>query len=67
MLIEHVRKLSAEATALKLRLEATDPTADASPFADLTIRHGLEWASATIRWAESAEKELEARLASSLH
>jgi hypothetical protein len=29
----------------------------------LTVRHGLEWARAMIRWAASAEQELTARLA----
>jgi DNA-binding PadR family transcriptional regulator len=63
VLISHVRKLRAEADALSERLGALDqsPTA-ASLFADLTIRHGLEWAQAMSRWAAGAEREIEARL-----
>jgi PadR family transcriptional regulator AphA len=64
VLISHVRKLKTEADALIEQLSALDqaPTA-ASLFNDLTIRHGLEWAQAMSRWAESAEREIEARLA----
>jgi PadR family transcriptional regulator AphA len=62
VLIRHVHKLKVEATALKHRLEALEPN-EADPFGDLTVRHGLEWARAMIRWAGGAEKELEARLA----
>jgi DNA-binding PadR family transcriptional regulator len=62
VLIAHVQKLNAEATALKRRLEAVEPDLS-DPFGDLTVRHGLEWARAMIRWASGAEKELEARLA----
>jgi len=66
VLIEHVRKLHAEATELKRRLEALEP-AESGPFGDLTVRHGLEWARAMIRWAASTEKELEARLVAPVH
>jgi hypothetical protein len=65
VLIAHVRKFSADATALKRRLEAAAPD-DSDPFGDLTLRHGLEWARAMIRWATGAEKEIEARLAAPL-
>jgi DNA-binding PadR family transcriptional regulator len=61
VLIDHVRKVRSDAVELELRLEA-QPPAD-SVFADITVRHGLEWARALIRWAESTEQELEARLA----
>jgi DNA-binding PadR family transcriptional regulator len=64
VLISHVRKLRAEADALIERLGALDQSpAGASLFADLTIRHGLEWAQAMSRWAAGAEQEIEARLA----
>jgi PadR family transcriptional regulator AphA len=66
VLIAHVQKLRAEATALKHRLEALEPS-ESDPFGDLTVRHGLEWARAMIRWAASTEKELEARLAAPVH
>ena len=64
VLISHVRKLKGEADALVERLGAIDlsPTA-ASLFNDLTIRYGLESAQALSRWAEDAEREIEARLA----
>jgi hypothetical protein len=63
ILIEHIRVVRAEATALKRRLEAQPAEVRAeSVFADLTVRHGLEWARAMIRWAASAEQELTARL-----
>jgi DNA-binding PadR family transcriptional regulator len=62
VLIAHVRKFNADATALKRRLESAAPD-DSDPFGDLTLRHGLEWARAMIRWATGAEKEIEARLA----
>jgi hypothetical protein len=66
VLIAHVRKVQAEVTALRRRLEAVEPDAS-DPFAELTVRHGLEWARAMIRWANGAEKELEARLAAPVH
>jgi len=63
ILIEHIRVVRAEATSLKRRLEAQPAEVRAeSVFADLTVRHGLEWARAMIRWAASAEQELTARL-----
>jgi hypothetical protein len=61
VLIEHVRKVRAEAVALKNRLE-TQPPAE-NVYAEITVRHGLEWARALIRWAASAEQELESKLA----
>ena len=64
VLVSHVRKLRAEADALIERLSALDQSpSSASLFADLTIHHGIEWARAMSRWAESAEREIEARLA----
>jgi DNA-binding PadR family transcriptional regulator len=66
VLIAHVRKVNAEATALEHRLEGLEP-AESGPFGDLTVRHGLEWTRAMIRWAASTEKELEARLAATPH
>ena len=66
VLIEHVRKVNVEATALKRRLEALEPN-ESDPFGDLTVRHGLEWARAMIRWANGTEKELEARLAATVN
>jgi DNA-binding PadR family transcriptional regulator len=64
VLLSHVRKLKAEADALGERLGALDQSpAAATLFADLTIRHGLEWARAMSRWAAGAEREIEARLA----
>jgi hypothetical protein len=64
ILIEHIRTVRSEALALKRRLEAQPAEArEASVFADLTVRHGLEWARAMIRWASTAEQELAARLA----
>src|ERR1700754_2940266 len=61
VLVSHVRALLADATALKRRLETLEPD-QATPFGDLTVKFGLEWAHAMIRWARSAEKELEARV-----
>ena len=64
ILIAHVRTARSEAIAMKRRLEATPPEARAeSVHVDLTVRHGLEWARAMIRWTTSAEQELTARLA----
>jgi DNA-binding PadR family transcriptional regulator len=60
LLIEHVRKVKTEAQALKQRLEAQPPAG--TFYADITVRHGLEWAKAMIRWAASAEQELATRL-----
>jgi DNA-binding PadR family transcriptional regulator len=62
ILIEHVRKVKAEATALKTRLERQTPD-PRNAFAALTVRHGLEWARMVIRWAATAEQEIAARLA----
>ena len=63
ILIEHIRKVRSEAHGLKRRLEAQPAEArEESVFADLTVRHGLEWARAMIRWSASAEQELTARL-----
>jgi len=63
VLISHVRKVKAEATALIRRLEALEQEADGeTPYGDLTIRHGLEWARAMTRWANGTEKEIAARL-----
>src|SRR4051812_9257545 len=56
VLIEHVRKVRSEAQALKLRLES-QPAAD-NVYAEITVRHGLEWARAMIRWAGGAEQEI---------
>jgi DNA-binding PadR family transcriptional regulator len=64
VLIRHVQKLNAEATALQHRLESLEPDGS-DPFGDLTVRHGLEWARAMIRWSSGTEKELQARLAAS--
>lgn len=63
VLIEHVRRAKGEALALKRRLETQPAEARSDLFADLTTRHGIEWARAMIRWASAAEQELEARLA----
>ena len=60
MLIEHVRKVRSEAVALKNRLEAQPPADNA--YTELTVRHGLEWARAMIRWATGAEREIASRL-----
>jgi hypothetical protein len=60
VLLSHIRKVRAEATAVKLRLEASGPAE--SSFAELTVRQGLEWARAMIRWSSAAEQELVARL-----
>jgi DNA-binding PadR family transcriptional regulator len=65
VLLEHVRKVKSEAQALRLRLEAQPPAE--TVYAELTVRHGLEWARAMIRWASGAEKELEARLSAPVH
>ena len=63
ILIEHVRRARSEAQALKRSLETTPAEARAeSMHVDLTVRHGLEWARAMIRWTSSAEQELTARL-----
>lgn len=62
VLMSHIRKVRDEAAALRRRLEAAEPSAS-GPFGDLTVRHGLEWARAMTRWAATAEKEIEARLA----
>ena len=61
VLIEHVRKVRNEAVALKNRLEAQAPGDNA--YAEITVRHGLEWARATIRWATGAEQEIASKLA----
>jgi DNA-binding PadR family transcriptional regulator len=61
ILIAHVRKAKSEAQALKERLDAL-PEDSGSMYADLTVRHGLEWARAMIRWTSAAEHELQARL-----
>jgi DNA-binding PadR family transcriptional regulator len=61
VLLAHVRKVRAEALALKQRLEAAPP--GDSSYAALTVRQGLEWARAMIRWSAAAERELSARLA----
>ena len=60
VLIEHVRKVRTEAVALKNRLEAQPPADNA--YTELTVRHGLEWARAMIRWASGAEREIASRL-----
>jgi DNA-binding PadR family transcriptional regulator len=63
VLIAHVRTAKAEAIAVKKRLEALPPEARSrSVYSDLSVRHGLEWARAMIRWTSAAEQELEARL-----
>jgi DNA-binding PadR family transcriptional regulator len=61
VLIEHVRKVRSEAVALKKRLEAQPPAENT--YAELTVRHGLEWARAMIRWATGAEQEIASKLA----
>ena len=61
VLIRHVQKLNAEATELRDRLEALE-TDGSDPFGELTVRHGLEWARAMIRWSSGTEQELEARI-----
>jgi DNA-binding PadR family transcriptional regulator len=64
VLVSHVRKLKVEADALIERLGMLDPApTTGSLFSDLTVRHGIEWAQAMSRWAENAEREIEARLA----
>jgi DNA-binding PadR family transcriptional regulator len=60
VLLGHIRKVRAEATAVKVRLEASGPSE--SDFAELTVRQGLEWARAMIRWSTAAEQELADRL-----
>ena len=60
ILIEHIRDgaqrgARAEAPA---RGAAGGGSGAESVFADLTVRHGLEWARAMIRWASTAEQEL---------
>jgi DNA-binding PadR family transcriptional regulator len=66
ILIEHVRKVKAEAAILKNRLESQSVD-DANMFAALTVRHGLEWAKAMIRWAATAEQEIAARLSAAVN
>jgi len=64
VLLEHVRTAKSEAVAVKRRLESLPPEARAqSVYTDLSVRHGLEWARAMIRWTSAAEQELQARLA----
>jgi DNA-binding PadR family transcriptional regulator len=60
VLLSHIRKVRVEAVALKQRLKAAGPAE--SSFSELTVRQGLEWARAMIRWATAAEHELSARL-----
>jgi DNA-binding PadR family transcriptional regulator len=60
ILLAHVRKARTEALALKRRLETTGH--GESAYADLTVRQGLEWARAMIRWAAVAEQELAEKL-----
>jgi DNA-binding PadR family transcriptional regulator len=65
VLIGHVRKAKAQATELKRRLEELEAAGTPeSVYGDLTVRHGLAWARALIRWATDAEEEISARLAS---
>jgi DNA-binding PadR family transcriptional regulator len=66
ILLAHIRKAKGEAVALKQRLEA-QPQQSGSMYADLTVRHGLEWARAMIRWTSAAEQELQARLSAPTH
>jgi hypothetical protein len=61
ILISHIRKAKTEAQELKGRLEA-QPEHSGSVYADLTVKHGLEWARAMIRWTSAAEHELVERL-----
>jgi DNA-binding PadR family transcriptional regulator len=57
IMVSHIRKAKSEAMALKERLEG-QPAQAASLYADLTMRQGLEWARAMIRWTTTAEREL---------
>jgi len=61
IVLSHIRQARSEAVALKERLEA-QPSDSGSLYADLTVRQGLEWARAMIRWTSTAERELQARL-----
>jgi PadR family transcriptional regulator, regulatory protein AphA len=60
ILIAHVRKVRTEAQDLKRRLEAAAPAE--TPFEAVTVRQGLEWARAMIRWSTVAEQELVEKL-----
>jgi len=64
--LAHIRKAKSEALDLKRRLEAQPPQPE-SLYADLTVRQGLEWARAMIRWTSAAEQELLARLRAPSH
>jgi PadR family transcriptional regulator, regulatory protein AphA len=61
IVLGHIRKARSEVLDLKRRLEAQPPESG-SLYADLTLRQGLEWARAMIRWTSTAEQELLARL-----
>jgi PadR family transcriptional regulator, regulatory protein AphA len=55
VLVEHIRQRRLEAETLRSYLEAID---EDDLYARLTIRWGLEYAGAVIRWAKRAEREL---------
>jgi DNA-binding PadR family transcriptional regulator len=63
VLVAHVRKVRSEAAELKKRLESAPPAE--TTYAALTVRQGIEWARAMIRWSTSAEQELATGLAPS--
>ena len=55
VLVEHIRQRRLEADALRTYLEEIE---EDDLHARLTIRWGLEYAGAVIRWAKRAEREL---------
>jgi PadR family transcriptional regulator, regulatory protein AphA len=58
VLVEHIRQRRLEAEALRSYLEQIE---EDDLHAQLTIRWGLEYAGAVIRWAKRAERELSRR------
>lgn len=59
-LLDHVRAMKTQASALKKRLEEHPDRHDV--YAELAYTHTLEWLKALIRWASSTERELAQRL-----
>jgi DNA-binding PadR family transcriptional regulator len=58
ILVRHVRERRQEAEKLRSFLEGLE---EDDPHAKLTIRWGMEYSAAVIRWAKHAERELERR------
>jgi hypothetical protein len=60
-MLEHVRARRRDAEQLKAELLEIDARAAKTPedrFPSLTLRYGLEYAVALIRWADWAEQKL---------